>query len=79
MTVKELNRDQLVSLKERYLAELVDAGCLNEILYDKPEWDNDGEHDLSYGELAKADELIPDELVLDHYRGYWFTAEDFAA
>ncbi len=77
MTVKELNRDQLIELKQRYLSELMDEGCLNEILYDKPEWDEDGEHDISYEELASADKLIPDELVFDHYRDTHFTDGDF--
>ena len=77
MTVKELNRDQLVELKQRYLSELMDEGCLNGVLYGKPEWDEDGEHDISYGELASADDLIPDEIAFDHYRDTYFTEGDF--
>lgn len=77
MTVHDLNREQLIALKQNYLSELNDEGTLNEVIHDKPEWDEDGEHGLSYDELANADSLVPDDVVIDHFRGVDFTEEDF--
>lgn len=57
MTVKQLNRDQLVSLKQQILT--------------------DGGKDVSYGELADADNLVTDEEVFDRYEGVSFGEEDF--
>jgi len=77
MLVEELNREQLVELKQRYLTELSDEGKLNEVLYDKPELDETS-GGVSYGELAKADELVTDEVVMEHFKGIVFDEEDFA-
>lgn len=57
MTVKQLNRDQLVSLKQQMLT---DTG-----------------KDVSYGELADADNLVSDEEAFDRYEGVSFGEEDF--
>lgn len=57
MTVKQLNRDQLVSLKQQILT--------------------DNGKDVSYGELADADNLVSDEEVFDRYEGVSFGEEDF--
>lgn len=57
MTVKQLNRDQLVSLKQQMLT--------------------DNGKDVSYGELADADNLVSDEEVFDRYEGVSFGEEDF--
>ena len=61
MFVDELNRAQLVELKERMLCDQ---------LAEKGEW-------ASYGELAMADELISDDAVMEAYRHTNFTAGDF--
>ena len=62
MKVTELNREQLVSLKERYLCDWYDS-------YDQcPSWE----------ELADADSIIPDELVFDYFDDTDFVEEDFA-
>lgn len=73
MTVQELNREQLIQLKQAYLSKLDDEGTLNEVLYNDP----DNDEGLSYGELANADTLIPDEVVFNEYRGIHFTEDDF--
>lgn len=57
MTVKELNRDQIVQLKQDYLVEI--------------------RGDVSYGELADADELVTDAQVFDRYSGVDFVPDDF--
>ena len=57
MTVKELNRDQMVQLKQDYLVEI--------------------RGDVSYGELADADELVTDAQVFDRYAGVDFVPDDF--
>ena len=61
MFVDELNREQLVELKERMLCDqLAEKG-----------------EGASYGELAKADELISDDAVMEEYCHTNFTADDF--
>lgn len=61
MFVEELNRDQMVELKEQMLCDQ---------LAEKGEW-------ASYGELAMADELVSDDAVMEEYRHTKFTADDF--
>ena len=65
MDVTELNRDQLVELKQNYLCELDDSGEHEEVV------------GVSYGELADADEIVPDDVIFDHYSGVIFTNDDF--
>ena len=70
MNVKDLTRDQLVSLKQAYMDELADCGEFAEVMgvdYDEP----------SYSDLANADELIPDSLIIEHWDGASFTEDDF--
>ena len=61
MTVEELNRDQLIQLKQEMLMERMDAEG------DYPSW----------GELADADSLISDEDVQSQFAGTIFTTDDF--
>lgn len=61
MTVQELNRDQLVQLKQDMLIERMDAEG------DWPSW----------GEMADADSLISDEDVQRKFAGTVFTTGDF--
>lgn len=61
MSITDLNREQLTELKQAYLTELLDRDGLS------PSW----------GELADADELIPDAEIYEAYEGYTFSAGDF--
>ena len=61
MNVQELNRDQLIQLKQEMLMERMDAEG------DWPSW----------GELADADSLTSDEDVQSHFAGTMFTTDDF--
>lgn len=72
MSVYELNREQLVELKQAYMTELVNEGTYAEIMGT----DND---EPSYGELLAADMLISDEFIQNYYGGYTFSEDDFAA
>lgn len=70
MDVRDLNREQLVHLKVMYMGQLADEGLFAEMFqvdYDEP----------SYSDLANADELVPDDVVFDHYEGCDFVEEDF--
>lgn len=70
MTVHDLNRDQLIHLKCCYMDELADEGTFREIMgcdCDEPSW----------GHLANADTIIPDEVIYEHYAGISFVEEDF--
>lgn len=61
MTVKELNRDQLIELKQDYLEKWAQETCER----------------LSWEDLANADDEIPDEWVYEYYADYEFTNDDF--
>lgn len=70
MTVTELTRDQLIQLKQNYMIELADSGEFSEVMgvdYDAPSW----------GELAWADDIIPDHVIFEHYAGTDFVEDDF--
>lgn len=58
MTVKELNRDQLVQLKQDYLTK--------------------NDKNVSYGELADANDLVDDETIFDEYGNTIFSSDDFS-
>jgi hypothetical protein len=62
MKVTELNRDQLVCLKQAYLCEL------------PQDWFAD---EPSYQDLANADSIVSDEEIFSHYAGTDFVPEDF--
>lgn len=72
MDVYELSREQLTELKERYLMQLADEGTFAEVLgvdYDSP----------SFGDLANADEIVPDCVVFNQFDCTCFVPEDFFA
>ena len=71
MDVRDLNREQLTRLKCHYMAELVNEGTFAEVVgrdYDEP----------SYYDMAYADEIVPDDVIFDHYEGCDFVEEDFS-
>lgn len=61
MNVTELSREQLTELKQAYLTEMLDRDGL------EPSW----------GELADADQLIPDAEIYEAYEGCIFAPGDF--
>lgn len=61
MTVRELNRDQLVELKQQYLIDTSVDG------------------NVSYDELANADELVSDQEIIKVSRHIDFSPDDFAS
>lgn len=61
MTVQELDRDQLIELKQMYLTEI-------------GEEEGDG---TSWGEYADADDIISDKEIFERYDGYTFSNDDF--
>lgn len=70
MTVKELSKDQLHEVKERYLIKLADEGTFAEVMgvdYDEP----------SYWDLANADEIVPDDVIEREYGDTFFVEEYF--
>ena len=74
----DLTKDQLTTLKQNYLVKLSDEGILNEVIYGKPEDDENPETaGVSYGELADADNLVPDEVLRNEDGDTMFTEEDF--
>ena len=70
MTLQDLSKDQIIELKIRYLYELVNEGTFAEVMgvdYDEP----------SYGDLANADEIVPDDVIEKEYGDTFFVEEDF--
>ena len=71
MNVTDLTRDQLVELKQSYLYQLADEGTFAEVLnvdYDEP----------SQGDLANADEIVPDDVIFEQYAATDFYNDDFS-
>ena len=64
MTVTELNRGQLVQLKQMYLEEYLNN------------WADECES-VSYNDIANANEIISDETIFEVYAGTFFTKDDF--
>ena len=70
MEVRELSKNQMHELKENYLIKLADEGTFAEVMgvdYDAP----------SYGDLANADEIVPDDAIFREYEGIDFVPDDF--
>jgi len=70
MNVQDLNREQIVELKQAYLTRLADEGTFAEVLgvdYDEPSW----------GDLADADDIVPDDVIFENYGDTEFVEEDF--
>ena len=70
MTYDELTPDQKFQVKQGYMMKLADEGNFMVVIYGGGE-----ERGPSYGEIADADRLVPDDLVRD---GTLYTKEDFA-
>ena len=76
--IDDCTREQVITLKGRYLIRLSDEGNLNAVLYDRPEDDENPElSGVSFGELADADNLVSDETIWNEYGDTLFTEEDF--
>ena len=71
MTYDELTPEQRLQVKQRYMMKLADEGNFVEVMYG----DGGEERGPSYGELADADRLVPDDVVRDRTV---YTEEDFA-
>ena len=68
--VTELTRDEMRELKERYLIELANEGRYAEVLgvdWDAPSW----------GEMAEADAIVPDDVIFEQYGHISFVEDDF--
>ena len=57
MSYDELNRDQIMALKQNYLVRT--------------------QNNVSYNELAEADNLVSDEELEQEYKNVNFVEEDF--
>lgn len=62
MNVDELNKEQLTELKQRW--------------YDDFIYERTGEN-ASMGELASIDELVSDDTIMEEYKNYNFSNDDF--
>lgn len=72
MNVYELTREQLTELKGNYLIDLANEGSFAEVVgvdYDFPSW----------GDMANADEIVPDDVIYEQYGGVEFVEEDFSS
>ena len=62
LTVYDLNPDQMLELKQAYLTQMFE-----ETEEESPSWD----------ELARADEIVDDQLIFDAYANTVFSNDDF--
>ena len=62
LTVYDLNLEQILELKQVYLTQMFE-----ETEEESPSWD----------ELARADEIVDDNLIFDAYAGTVFSNDDF--
>lgn len=53
-------------LKARYLDMLQDEGCLNEILFDRPDLDESDGHDIDDYGAERLIAMVPDDVIFDH-------------
>ena len=70
MNVQDLSHEQIVELKQAYLTRLAEEGTFAEVLnvdYDEP----------SQGDLAMADEIVPDDVIFNEYEDTDFVDDDF--
>ncbi len=61
MYISELNRNQLIELKQSYLIQ----------------HNEEVDEETSFDELARADSIISDEIIYEAYSGINFTEDDF--
>ena len=79
-TVFDLNDQEMRKLKLRYLDQLQSEGCLNEVVFDHPEWDDsEEEYTLEHYDAERLIDMLPDDVIIRQWEGYWFCEEDFAA
>ena len=72
MKLCELNNEQIKSLKCDYMMRLAEQGSFAEVVgrdYDSPSWED----------LARADEIIPYDVIEREFEGVEFTDDDFPA
>jgi len=62
MNVRELNREQLLELKERYIID----------------WYAANNRTPSWSEMANAETIVADYAVFDYFDGIDFVPEDFS-
>lgn len=71
MNIYSINREQFIELKVNYLYQLANEGTFAEVLgvdYHEPSW----------GDIARADEIVPDHVVYENFSCYEFSPDDFA-
>lgn len=68
----------IIDLKIRYLNMLQDEGCLNEIVFNNPEWDDVKGHDIADYGIKYLIDRIPDDVILRQWEYECLYEEDFA-
>lgn len=64
----DLDDETLDDLKYRYLEILKDEGCLNEVCFDRPDWDEDSDkYTKEYHGVEKLMEMIPAEVLIRQF------------
>ena len=64
----DFENETLVDLKYRYLEILEAEGCLNEVCFDKPEWDDESEvYTKEFHGVEKLMEMIPDDVLVRQF------------
>lgn len=72
MDVHNLPKECVLELKLNYILELDEEGTFGDIVYNDPDYGHP-----CWGDIADADEIIPDDVVFEHYDGIDFVKDDF--
>ena len=70
MDVRDLSKEQMLELKQRYLEMLADEGNYAAVL--NVDYNEPSQHDLCF-----ADEIVPDDIIFAHYEDTYFVPDDF--
>ena len=78
-SVLELDDTRMRKLKFRYLEMLQNEGCLNEVVFGCPEWDDsEDEYTIECHGADRLVDMIPDDVIVRQWEGRWLCEEDFA-
>lgn len=69
----------MYELKVRYLEMLQGEGCLNEVLFDKPEWDEDDGHMIADHGEERLVAMVPSDVISRQWEGDPFCLEALAS
>lgn len=74
-----MNNARMCELKFRYIDMLESEGCLNEILFDRPDLDYAEGHNIANYGMEKLVAMIPDDVIFRMWGSDCLSEEEFVA